>query len=158
MILCQQQKTLDLISVPEDISREDICVDLVDQSINLFNRLDVMINNAGISGPEKSSAEMTSEDWDRVIGINLKGCFICCREALKKIMILGERDCKKDLCIINISSLHESTPSPLGAPYATLKGGKKILTKTLALEVADKGIRVNGIAPGAIATDMKGTY
>ena len=73
-------------------------------------------------------------------------------------MILGERDCKKDRCIINISSVHESTPSPLGAPYATSKGGKKILTKTLALEVADKGIRVNGIAPGAIATDMKGTY
>jgi NAD(P)-dependent dehydrogenase (short-subunit alcohol dehydrogenase family) len=73
MILCQQQKTLDLISVPEDISREDICVDLVDQFINVFNRLDVMINNAGISGPKKSSAEMKSEDWDRVIGINLKG-------------------------------------------------------------------------------------
>jgi len=73
MILCQQKKTLDLISVPEDISREDICVDLVDQFINLFNRLDVMINNAGISGPKKSSAEMKSEDWDRVIGINLKG-------------------------------------------------------------------------------------
>jgi NAD(P)-dependent dehydrogenase (short-subunit alcohol dehydrogenase family) len=51
--MCQQQKTLDLISVPKDTSREDICVDLVDKSINLFNRLDVMINNAGISGPKK---------------------------------------------------------------------------------------------------------
>jgi NAD(P)-dependent dehydrogenase (short-subunit alcohol dehydrogenase family) len=72
-ILSATENSVDLISVPEDISREDICVDLVDQSINLFNRLDVMINNAGISGPEKSSAEMTSEDWDRVIDINLKG-------------------------------------------------------------------------------------
>jgi NAD(P)-dependent dehydrogenase (short-subunit alcohol dehydrogenase family) len=72
-ILSATENSVDLIPVPEDISREDICVDLVDQSINLFNRLDVMINNAGISGPEKSSAEMTSEDWDRVIDINLKG-------------------------------------------------------------------------------------
>jgi glucose 1-dehydrogenase len=79
---------------------------------------------------------------------------MCCLEALKKMMILGERDCKKDRCIINISSVHESTPSPLGAPYAPQKGEMEILTKTLALEVADKGIRVNGIAPGAIATDM----
>jgi len=72
-ILSATENSVDLISVPEDISREDICEDLVDQSINLFNRLDVMISNAGISGPEKSSAEMTSEDWDRVIDINLKG-------------------------------------------------------------------------------------
>jgi len=66
---------------------------------------------------------------------------MCCLEALKKMMILGERDCKKDRCIINISSVHESTPSPLGAPYAPQKGEMEILTKTLALEVADKGIR-----------------
>ena len=90
-IFCRSQETLEVLSVPGDVSQEDICVDLVDQTMNHFNKLDVMINNAGISGPEKSSAEMTSEEWDRVIGINLKGCFMCCREALKKMMILGEQ-------------------------------------------------------------------
>jgi glucose 1-dehydrogenase len=56
--------------------------------------------------------------------------------------------------IINISSVHEETPSPESAPYAASKGGMELFTKTAALELADKGIRINGIAPGAIATDM----
>ena len=153
-ILSVTGNSIEVLSVPGDVSQEDICVELVDQTMNHFNKLDVMINNAGISGPEKSSAEMTSEEWDRVIGINLKGCFMCCREALKKMTTLVEQDDKNDCSIINISSVHESTPSPQGAPYAASKGGMEMLTKTLALEVADKGIRVNGIAPGAIATDM----
>src|SRR5215210_8807878 len=60
----------------------------------------------------------------------------------------------KTYSIINISSVHESIPQPQSAPYSASKGGMEMLTKTVALEVADKGIRVNGIAPGAIATDM----
>lgn len=153
-ILAVTGNSIEVLSVPGDVSQEDICVELVNQTMNHFNKLDVMINNAGISGPEKNSAEMTSEDWDRVIGINLKGCFMCCREALKKMITLVEQDNKNDCCIINISSVHESIPSPQEAPYAASKGGMEMLTKTLALEVAGKGIRVNGIAPGAIATDM----
>jgi glucose 1-dehydrogenase len=67
---------------------------------------------------------------------------------------IGNSKGNTNFSIINISSVHESIPSPESAPYAASKGGMGMLTKTVALEVADKGIRVNGIAPGAIATDM----
>jgi glucose 1-dehydrogenase len=65
-----------------------------------------------------------------------------------------EMEGASDYSIINISSVHETTPMPFAAPYAASKGGMEMLTKTMALEVADKGIRINGIAPGAIATMM----
>ena len=76
---------------------------------------------------------------------------MCSREAIKKMLRQKETG---DYSIINISSVHESTPMPLAAPYAASKGGMEMLTKTLALEVAGKGIRINSIAPGAIATMM----
>ena len=80
---------------------------------------------------------------------------MCSREAIKKMLKQKEdHDGTGDYSIINISSGHESTPMPLAAPYAASKGGMEMLTKTLALEVADKGIRINSIAPGAIATMM----
>jgi len=79
---------------------------------------------------------------------------MCSREAIKKMVNQRDRDGTGDYSIINISSVHESTPMPLAAPYAASKGGMEMLTKTLALEVADKRIRINSIAPGAIATMM----
>jgi glucose 1-dehydrogenase len=79
---------------------------------------------------------------------------MCSREAIKKMLRQKEDRDGGDYSIINISSVHESTPMPLAAPYAASKGGMEMLTKTLALEVADKGIRINSIAPGAIATMM----
>ena len=120
-----------------------------------FGTVDVLVNNAGINGPEKKSPEITTKEWDEVLDINLKGCFMCSREAIKKMLRQKEdRDGTGDYSIINISSKHESTPMPLAAPYAASKGGMEMITKTLALEVADKGVRINSIAPGAIATMM----
>src|SRR5919206_103223 len=75
------------------------------------------------------------------------------REAVKNMMKDGSNN--NNYSIINISSVHEQTPQPESAPYAASKGGMQMLTKTIALELAEKGIRINGIAPGAIATDMK---
>jgi glucose 1-dehydrogenase len=83
----------------------------------------------------------------------LKGAFLCTREAVKN-MIKGGGINNNNYSIINISSIHEQTPQPESAPYAASKGGMQMLSKTVALELAEKGIRVNGIAPGAIATDM----
>jgi glucose 1-dehydrogenase len=83
---------------------------------------------------------------------------LCTREAVKYMGKSAQDDTNKndsnDYSIINISSVHESIPQPQAVPYAASKGGMEMLTKTVALELADKGIRVNGIAPGAIATDM----
>jgi len=78
---------------------------------------------------------------------------LCTREAVKNMMKDGSNN-NSNYSIINISSVHEQTPQPESAPYAASKGGMQMLTKTIALELAEKGIRVNGIAPGAIATDM----
>jgi glucose 1-dehydrogenase len=136
-----------------DISQENICSSLVEHTIKTFGRIDVLINNAGIGGAQKSVHELTSDEWDYVIDVNLKGAFLCTREAIKR-MIYDDKSTRKTYSIINISSVHESIPQPQSAPYSASKGGMEMLTKTVALEVADKGIRVNGIAPGAIATDM----
>jgi glucose 1-dehydrogenase len=136
-----------------DISEENICISLIQEAVKRFGRIDVLINNAGISGVSKKINEIASDDWDYVIDVNLKGAFLCTREALKH-MIQNRDSNNNNYSIINISSVHESIPQPDAAPYAASKGGMEMLTKNTAMEVADKGIRVNGIAPGAIATDM----
>jgi glucose 1-dehydrogenase len=136
-----------------DISHEDICSSLMEHTIKTFGSVDVLVNNAGIGGAQKSVHELTSDEWDYVIDVNLKGAFLCTREAIKRMTHDG-KGARKTYSIINISSVHESIPQPQSAPYSASKGGMEMLTKTVALEVADKGIRVNGIAPGAIATDM----
>lgn len=138
-----------------DISQENVCTSLIDYTIKTFGRIDVLVNNAGIGGAQKQINELTTAEWDYVIDVNLKGAFLCTREALKRMTYDSKTNSTRSgYSIINISSVHESIPQPQSAPYSASKGGMEMLTKTVALEVADKGIRVNGIAPGAIATDM----
>jgi glucose 1-dehydrogenase len=153
-ILKVSNSTTSILEFLGDISQEQICIGIVDAAIQKFGRIDVLVNNAGISGAEKKSHEITSAEWDEVIDINLKGCFMCSREVIKKMLEQREKEAASYYSIINISSVHETTPMPFAAPYAASKGGMEMLTKTMALEVADKGIRINGIAPGAIATMM----
>src|ERR1051325_4385490 len=142
-----------IVSIPGDISQEPVCISLIESTVKQFGRIDVLVNNAGIGGESKKINELTEKDWDEVIDVNLKGAFLCTREAVKNMMKDG-RNNNRNYSIINISSVHEQTPQPESAPYAASKGGMQMLTKTIALELAEKGIRVNGIAPGAIATDM----
>lgn len=138
-----------------DISQENVCTSLIDYTIKTFGRIDVLVNNAGIGGAQKQINELTTAEWDYVIDVNLKGAFLCTREALKRMTYDSKTNSTRSgYSIINISSVHESIPQPQSAPYSASKRGMEMLTKTVALEVADKGIRVNGIAPGAIATDM----
>jgi glucose 1-dehydrogenase len=141
-----------IVSVPGDISQESVCISLIESAVKQFGRIDVLVNNAGIGGESKKINELTEKDWDEVIDINLKGAFLCTREAVKNMTKDGNNN--RNYSIINISSVHEQTPQPESAPYAASKGGMQMLTKTIALELAEKGIRINGIAPGAIATDM----
>jgi glucose 1-dehydrogenase len=141
-----------IVSIPGDISQESVCISLIESAVKQFGRIDVLVNNAGIGGESKKISEITEKDWDEVIDINLKGAFLCTREAVKNMMKYGNNN--GNYSIINISSVHEQTPQPDSAPYAASKGGMQMLTKTIALELAAKGIRINGIAPGAIATDM----
>ncbi len=155
-----------------DISEEKTCISLIEEAIKRFGRINVLVNNAGISGPSQRTNNITSRDWDYVIGVNLRGTFLCTREALKYMTNSSNNssisnnnindvnrnnksyEYDSNFSIINISSVHESIPMPYSAPYAASKGGMEMLTKNIALEVAEKGIRINGIAPGAINTSM----
>jgi glucose 1-dehydrogenase len=146
--------SIEIVTFPGDISQEQVCKGLMDVAEKKLGRLDVLVNNAGVNGPEKNTTDISSAEWDNVLDINLKGSFFCSREAIKKMLSQSKRQDSTDYSIINISSVHQTTPMPLAVPYAASKGGMEMLTKTMALEVADKGIRINAIAPGAIATMM----
>lgn len=128
-----------------DVSKEASVKELVSQTIKNFRKIDILVNNAGIfnGGPTENYSE---SEWDKLIGINLKGSFLCSKEALKFM--------KKGSCIINISSVAGICGSAGGAAYSASKGGTRLLTKALAAEYGPKGIRVNSIHPGIIETAM----
>ena len=127
------------IAVKGDVTVESDVINLVQSAIKEFGKLDVMINNAGLENPV-SSHEMSLSDWNKVIDTNLTGAFLGSREAIKYFV---ENDIKGT--VINMSSVHEKIPWPLFVHYAASKGGMKLMTETLALEYAPKGIRVNNI-------------
>jgi glucose 1-dehydrogenase len=113
-----------------------------------FGGLDILINNAGIT-IESSSAEATPEDIDRVLRTNLDGAVYCSQAAIRRFLAAG-----KGGVIVNCSSVHEIIPKPGFLSYSLSKGAMRNLTQTLALEFADRGIRVNAVGPGATITDM----
>jgi glucose 1-dehydrogenase len=131
----------------------------MEEAVSNFGRIDVLVNNAGTTGRSTKINDMTTNDWDEVMNINLKSAFLCTREAIKQMLRKKENNNiynnNNNYSIINISSFHQSVPLVEGVAYTVSKGGVEMLTKTVALEMADKGIRVNGIAPGAIETDMQ---
>lgn len=131
-----------------DVAQEDDILNMMTATIEQFGSLDILINNAGIQ-VEKPSHELQTDEFDRVLGVNLRGAYLCAREAIKHWL-----EQSKPGVIINISSVHEIIPRPLYIGYSISKGGMENLTKTLALEYANRGIRVNAIAPGATITPI----
>jgi glucose 1-dehydrogenase len=142
----QQHGVRDVL-VQADVSDEDDVVRMVGEAAEKLGGLDVLVNNAGIQ-ISRPSAELSSAQFDKVLAINLRGAFLCAREALKHM--LGDRGGS----IINISSVHQLIPKPNYLGYSVSKGGMMNLTRTLALEYAGRGIRVNGIGPGATITPI----
>ncbi|UOY93243.1 glucose-1-dehydrogenase [Ectobacillus sp. JY-23] len=136
------------IGVFTDVTNEHNVVTLIQTATKHFGSLDIVINNAGIEN-EVPTVDMLLEDWNKVISTNLTGAFLGCREALKYML---EHNIKGN--IINMSSVHEMIPRPHFVHYVASKGGIKLMTETLALEYAPKGIRVNSIGPGAIDTPI----
>ncbi|AXU28587.1 TPA: SDR family oxidoreductase [Clostridioides difficile] len=134
-----------------DISNREAVEDMVDYCIKEFGGLDVLVNNAGVS-QDKLFTDITDEDWDNMMNINLKGSFYCSQVALKYMIS------EKKGNIINISSIWGISGASCEVHYSITKAGIIGMTKALAKEVGPSNIRVNSIAPGVINTDMLSGY
>jgi glucose 1-dehydrogenase len=133
---------------PADMSKPAEIAKLIEAAESKLGAVDVLVNNAGIQISRPSDA-LSSEDFDKVLAVNLRGAFLCAREAIRHF--LAEN---KPGVIINVSSVHQLIPKPDYLGYSTSKGGMQNLTRTLALEYAARGIRVNAIGPGATVTPI----
>jgi glucose 1-dehydrogenase len=143
----EQEGVRDVL-VQGDVSSEDDVVSMVSHAASELEGLDVLINNAGIQ-ISRPSEQLSSADFDKVLAVNLRGAFLCAREAIRHFI-----EAEKAGVIINVSSVHQLIPKPDYLGYSVSKGGMQNLTRTLALEYAGRGIRVNGIGPGATITPI----
>jgi glucose 1-dehydrogenase len=143
-----RQEGVQDVLVGGDVSNEDDVVRMVGEAAEALGGLDVLVNNAGIQ-ISRPTEELSSADFDRVLAVNLRGSFMCAREAIRNFLAED-----KPGSIVNISSVHQIIPKPNYLGYSTSKGGMQNLTRTLALEYAGRGIRVNGVGPGATVTPI----
>jgi len=138
----------DALALVADVTRArdvDAAVSRVEQE---WGRLDVLVNNAGITGRSFPIWELTDEDWQRVIDVDLTSVFLCCRAAVKVMLRQGSGR------IVNVASIAGKEGNPTLVPYSTAKAGVIGLTKALAKEVATRGILVNAVAPAVIGTEL----
>jgi len=135
------------IVVQCDVSDEDQVASLFDRALEVFGTLDILMNNAGVDASGTPVAELTTQVWDKAIRTNVYGYFFCCRRFAQ--IRTGAGGGGK---IINVSSVHEDVPNAGGADYDCSKGAIRMLTRTLALELAPLRVNVNGLAPGMVLT------
>ena len=142
------------IAVAADVSVREQVEALVAKAVETFGRLDIAVNNAGIE-IKKPFLEVTDHEWDAVIAVNLRGPYLVTQTAVKQMVaqtpLPGMESAGK---VVNISSTHEDIPFPLYTAYCASKGGVRMLTRNLAVELAPMKININNIAPGAIATPI----
>lgn len=143
------------IPVLGDVSKENQVLAMYEQMFKEFGTIDILVSNAGVQR-DSPLEKMTLDQWNTVIGINLTGQFLCCREAVKEFKRRGVR--KEISCaagkIICMSSVHQVIPWAGHVNYASSKGGINMMMRSIAQEVAPHRIRVNAIAPGAIKTPI----
>lgn len=137
-------------AVEADVSSADSVQQLVDQTIRTFSRVDVLLNNAAIQ-VNKSVEDTTVEEWNREIGVNLGGVFLCSKFFLPHLK-------KTKGCIINMASVNGFFVEPMCAGYCATKGGIIALTKAMAIDHGKEGVRVNCICPGYIDTGLAWEY
>jgi glucose 1-dehydrogenase len=140
------------ILVAADVSDEQAVGQMFDRVMSEYGRLDILINNAGIQIAEDSH-ELSAADFDKVLAVNLRGSFLCARAAIRAFLVAQQPG-----VIINVSSVHQLIPKPRFLGYSVSKGGMQNLTRSLALEYAARGIRVNAIGPGATVTPINRSW
>jgi 2-dehydro-3-deoxy-L-rhamnonate dehydrogenase (NAD+) len=131
-----------------DITEPDEVGAMVERAIDAFGRLDVLVNNAGITGRDAPLSKITEEDWERVLGLNLTATFYCCRAAIPR---MRER---RSGAVVNVASISGKEGNPNMIPYSVSKAGVICLSKALAREVIHDGVRVNCVAPAVIETPL----
>jgi NAD(P)-dependent dehydrogenase (short-subunit alcohol dehydrogenase family) len=135
---------------PCDVARAEEVTALVNGAVAEFGRLDVLVNDAGVSGGSRRLHELDIDAWDRTIAINLRGTFLCARAAIPHLLQ------RPRSAMINIASTYGIIGAPLAPSYCASKGGIVNLTRQLAVDYSPDGLRVNAICPGYIDTDMGG--
>ena len=134
-----------------DLSDAGRGAQVVDDLADALGRLDVLVNNAG-TGNAADFLELSLSDWRHVLEVNLTGAFVCAQAAARRMARSGGGR------IINVTSVHEHVPLEKGSAYCAAKGGLGLLTKTMAVELAARGILVNAVAPGETSTPMTGQH
>jgi glucose 1-dehydrogenase len=147
------------VSYQADVSKENEVQGMFSDIVSQFGTVDILVNNAGLQ-KDAPFTDMTLEQWNFVLGVNLTGQFLCAREAIREFLRRGVNGKSKAAGkIICMSSVHEVIPWAGHANYAASKGGVNLMMKTIAQEFAPKKIRINSIAPGAIQTPInKGAW
>src|ERR687897_477492 len=137
-------RRLDLTELPG-------AADVIDDLADALGGMDVLVNNAGTGDPTGAFLELSYEEWRQVVDTNLSGAFLCAQRAARRMVDAGNGG-----RIINITSVHEHIPRTGASAYCASKGGLGLLTKVMAMELAEYGILVNAVGPGEISTPMTG--
>ena len=137
-------RQLDLTDLPG-------AADVIDELVDSLGGVDVFVNNAGAGDATGSFLDLPYEEWQEVLDTNLTGAFLCLQRAARRMVDAGHGG-----RIVTITSVHEHVPRTGAAAYCTSKAGLGMLTKVMAMELAEHGITVNAVAPGEIATPMTG--
>ena len=130
-----------------DVSSEEQVNRMVDETLRQFGRIDTLVNNAGVNFV-KPFEQVTADDWDRVLGVDLRGTFLCTRACIGPMLR------QESGSVVNIATVHTLACLPGAAPYDAAKWGMVGLTKSLAVEYAPRGIRFNCLSPGLIDTQI----
>ena len=143
-----QAEGLTASAIGVDVANRQSVAQLVETTLATYGRVDVLVNNAGIAGRSASLLEITDDDWEKMMAIDLKSVYLCCQAVLPNMLERGSG------AIVNVASIAGKEGNPNAIPYSTAKAGVIGLTKALAKEVATKGIRVNAVAPAVIETEI----
>jgi NAD(P)-dependent dehydrogenase (short-subunit alcohol dehydrogenase family) len=142
-----QQAGARVLHMQGDVASDASVCELIDAALQEFKTVDILVNNAG-SGLTKAFSDITAEEWNRMLGVHMRGVFLACQ-------LVGEpMRRQKSGCIINIASVAGQLALPLRTIYASVQAAKIMFTKALGCEWAGSGVRVNCIAPGTILTDL----